>query len=149
MSDSLEQLKQFIIDNNIVGTSAGVCVALAAKDGIQSLVGDIIIPAIIILLHTLHIDGLAKYLPVKGHTKLNITDFVKQIVTFILIIIISFIFVKFAFGYLLDVAYTKKDKDAASSASSDTSQVNTTAVAAAAAANSSNKNKEAFESFFN
>ena len=50
--NEISKLKQFIVDNNIVGTSAGVCIALATKDGIQSLVGDIIIPSIVILLHT-------------------------------------------------------------------------------------------------
>jgi large-conductance mechanosensitive channel len=106
LSNRVENLRQFIVDNNIVGTSAGVCVALAAKDGIQSLVGDIIIPAIVMLLHALHIDFLTKYLPVNGKVQLNITDFIKQMVTFILIIIISFVFVKVAFGYLLGVSYT-------------------------------------------
>ena len=109
INNNLAEIKQFIVDNNIVGTSAGVCIALATKDGIQALVGDIIIPAIIILLHTLRIDGLAKYLPVKGSTKLNVTDFIKQFITFILIIVISFIFVKFAFGYLLGVSDSKKN----------------------------------------
>lgn len=108
LNNNLAEIKQFIVDNNIVGTSAGVCIALATKDGIQSLVGDIIIPAIVMLLHTLHIDGLAKYLPVKGTAKLNITDFIKQFITFILIIVISFVFVKFAFGYLLGVTNAKK-----------------------------------------
>lgn len=105
----IAKFKQFIIDNNIVGTSAGVCVALAAKDGIQSLVGDVIIPLIIMLLHALHIDSLSKFLPVNGRTQLNITDFVKQMVTFILIIIISFIFVQFAFSYLLGVNTIKEN----------------------------------------
>jgi len=108
-TNELAKLKQFIVDNNIVGTSAGVCVALAAKDGIQSLVGDIIIPIIIMLLHALHIESLSKFLPVNGSDKLNIPDFVKQMVTFILIIIISFVFVQFAFGYLLGIDSSNKD----------------------------------------
>ena len=66
----------------------------------------------VILLHTFHIDGLAKYLPVKGSAKLNVTDFIKQFITFILIIVISFVFVKVAFGYLLGVTDTKKASDA-------------------------------------
>ena len=106
IKNGISNLKQFIADNNIVGTSAGVCVALAAKDVIQSLVGDIIIPTVIILLHTLHIEGLAKYLPAKS-THLNITDFIKQMITFFLIIIITFVFIKFAFGYLLGVDIKK------------------------------------------
>ena len=104
--NGLAQLKQFIVDNNIVGTSAGVCIALATKDVIQSFVGEIIIPIVIILLHSLHIDLFAKYLPVKGG--LNITDFIKQLVTFIFITVISFIFVKFAFGYLLGIPGKKE-----------------------------------------
>jgi large-conductance mechanosensitive channel len=106
--NGLAQLKQFIIDNNIVGTSAGVCIALATKDVIQSFVGEIIIPIVIILLHSLHIDLFAKYLPVKGG--LNITDFIKQLVTFIFITVISFIFVKFAFGYLLGIPGKNDDE---------------------------------------
>ena len=118
-NNELAKLKQFIVDNNIVGTSAGVCVALAAKDGIESLVGDVIIPIIIMLLHALHIESLSKFLPVKGSEKLNIPDFVKQMVTFILIIIISFVFVQFAFGYLLGIDSSKKDSSSAST-STDT-----------------------------
>ena len=107
-ANGLDQLKQFIVDNNIVGTSAGVCIALATKDVIQSFVGEIIIPLVIILLHSLHIDLLAKYLPVKGG--LNVTDFIKQLVTFVFITIISFIFVKFAFGYLLGIPGKNDDE---------------------------------------
>jgi large-conductance mechanosensitive channel len=112
-NNELAKLKQFVVDNNIVGTSAGVCVALAAKDGIESLVGDVIIPIIIMLLHALHIESLSKFLPVKGSEKLNIPDFIKQMVTFILIIIISFVFVQFAFGYLLGIDSSKKDSSSA------------------------------------
>lgn len=101
LNDGVGQLKQFIVDNNIVGTSAGVCIALAVKDGIQSLIGDVIAPAFVSLLKTLNIPGLAKYLPVGK--ELNIGNFIKQLITFILIIVISFAFVKFAFGYLLGV----------------------------------------------
>jgi large-conductance mechanosensitive channel len=100
------QLKQFIIDNNIVGTSAGVCIALAVKDGIQSLIGDVIVPSFVSLLKTLHIPGLAKYLPTGK--QLNVGNFIKQLITFILIIIISFMFVKFAFGYLLGIDKPKQ-----------------------------------------
>jgi len=138
-------LKRFIIDNNIVGTSAGVCIALAAKDGIQSLVGDIIIPAIVMTLKALHIDFLTKYLPVNGKTQLNITDFVKQMITFVLIIIISFIFVKFAFGYLLGVSYTKSNAAAANAANASNRE---TAIKTGAAAASAASKKEPFGNIY-
>lgn len=108
LNSSMGELKKFVIENNIVGTSAGVCVALAAKDGIQSLVGDIIMPSMVALLHALHIEGVTKFLPVEGHMKLNIANFVKEMVTFILIIVLSFLFVKFAFGYLLGIGSSEK-----------------------------------------
>jgi len=148
----LTKFKQFIIDNNIVGTSAGVCVALAAKDGIEALVGDIIIPILVMLLHALRIDGLSKFLPVNGSASLNVTDFVKQMVTFILIIFISFIFVQFAFGYLLGVTTTvKEDKSNANGNSNSTDiGLNADAVKASTISNTDGKSssKAGFGNFF-
>jgi len=131
LNSGVGDMKKFITDNNIVGTSAGVCVALAAKDGIQSLVGDIIMPSIVLILHALRIDFLTKYLPVHGKVQLNITDFVKQMVTFILTIIISFIFVKVAFGYLLGVSYTKTAPTVASTADATQAALDARTVGAA------------------
>jgi len=105
---SLSVLKKFIIENNIVGTSAGVCIALAVKDAIQSLVGDIIIPVILIATKNLHLDILKKYLPSKGHTTLNLESFIKQMITFVIVIISSFIFVKLSFEYLLHIELPEK-----------------------------------------
>jgi large-conductance mechanosensitive channel len=107
MSEFVLQLRKFVVENNIVGTSAGVCIALATKDGIQSLVQDIIIPGIVIILHSIHVDWLTKILPVHGKSQLNILNFINQLITWILIIIISFIFVKVAFEYLLGVTNSK------------------------------------------
>lgn len=98
------QLKQFILSNNIVGISAGVCIALAAKDGIHSLISDIIVPAFVILLKTLNVPGLAKYLP--AGKQLNVGNFIKQLITLILVIVISVAFVKFALSYLIGVGAT-------------------------------------------
>jgi large-conductance mechanosensitive channel len=129
-NNHVDDFKRFVVDNNIIGTSAGVCVALAAKDGIQSFVGDIIIPAIVLLLHTLRIGSLTKFLPIKGNSGFDVGSFIKQFVTFILIIIISFLFVKMTFGYLLGIE--QKSKDLSSTA---------TATATAAAATTSKKEK--------
>ena len=141
LSSGVGDLKKFIVDNNIVGTSAGVCVALAAKDGIQSLVGDIIIPTIVMLLHSFNIDFLTKYLPVNGKVQLNITDFIKQMVTFILIIIISFVFVKVAFGYLLGVSYTKSSPSGSSTADATQAALDAKTVGAVVGSSSSSKEK--------
>jgi len=109
LNSGLSQIKKFIIDNNIVGTSAGVGVGLAAKDAIQSLVNDILLPFFVVVFRTLNIEAASKFLPVGKKAQLNIISFIKQMITFILVVIVSFLFVKLAFDYLLGVDITKKD----------------------------------------
>jgi large-conductance mechanosensitive channel len=99
----LSEVQKFIVDNNIVGTSVGVCVGLAAKDLIQSIVGNIIIPALLIPLQKFNINFVKKYLPSNAKNSLDVASFIKQAVTFALVILTSFIFVKVVFGYLLKV----------------------------------------------
>jgi large-conductance mechanosensitive channel len=103
MRDITKHLKQFILGNNIIGTSAGVCIALAAKDTIQSMVNNIILPLLLIGIQKLNITYLKDYLPTSGTSNLDISSFIKNMVTFILVIFVSFVFIKFAFEYLLDV----------------------------------------------
>jgi len=109
LNSGLSQIKKFIIDNNIVGTSAGVGVGLAAKDAIQSLVNDILLPFFVVVFRTLNIEAASKFLPVGKKAQLNIISFIKQMITFILVVIVSFLFVKLAFDYLLGVDITKND----------------------------------------
>jgi hypothetical protein len=54
---------------------------------------------------------LKKYFPENEESNLDITSFVKQMITFILVIITSFIFVKFAFEYLLNIKTKTKIPD--------------------------------------
>ena len=125
MSEFVVQLRKFVVDNNIVGTSAGVCIALATKDGIQSFVQDIIIPGIVIILHSLHVDWLTKILPLHGKSQLNVLNFINQLITWFLIIIISFVFVKIAFQYLLGINNdTTKTNNDTSKTNNDTSKTN-------------------------
>jgi large-conductance mechanosensitive channel len=119
ITNQISSLKKFITTNNIVGTCAGVSIGLAAKDSITSLVEDVLGPLTIIFLHGLNIDWLTNYLPINGHSELNIFKFIKNLSTFFFIIIMSFIFVYFAFGYLLGVdTLGDSDKTTASSGTS-------------------------------
>ena len=109
-----EQLKKFIIDNGIIGTGAGVSIALVTKDIIQSLVGDIIIPFFFFILTSLNITSVGKVLP--GKTAVDFTNFVKMFISWIITIIITFLFVRIAFKQLLgvddtDKAATTQEKD--------------------------------------
>jgi len=101
-----DQLKKFIVDNNIIATAAGVSIAIVTKDVIQSFVGDIVIPCIFFLLLSLNLKIFSKILP--GKTNINFTNFVKQFITWLLVIIITFLFVNNAFKFLLGVEDTDK-----------------------------------------
>lgn len=105
----VNQLKQFITDNNIIGTVAGFCVALATKDVITSFVGDVIIPVIHILLKRLHIKYIDTILP--SGDLFNLTNFIKQFVSWIFILIITFFFITYAFETLLGIKGKDSGKD--------------------------------------
>lgn len=109
MYNTAFELRKFIINNKIVGTSAGVCIALAAKDGIQSMVNDIIVPLTLILFQRLNISYLKDYLPTSGKSDLDIISFIKKMITFILVVVVSFLFVKVAFEYLLNIKQDDKE----------------------------------------
>ncbi len=100
MSDFKTQFAEFITKNNVVGVTAGVVIGYSAKDTITSLVNDIIIPLIILLLSKFD-KSLTKFLPGKGKSTLDITHFIGQVITFILLSIITFFFILFAFNKLL------------------------------------------------
>ena len=103
-----DSLKTFIIDNGIIGTMAGVSIGIVTKDLISSLVGDIIIPVIIILLLKLNVKSLTNILPGNNRSSLNITNFIRQFVSWALVIVITFVFVKGAVERLLGIDSSKK-----------------------------------------
>jgi large-conductance mechanosensitive channel len=102
-----QNLNQFIIDNNIIGTTAGVGVGLATKDVIMSLISDILFPAFYLLVFKLNIS----YFNNNKHVILY-DNFFKQFFTWFIIIIITFIFVQISYKTLLGVDNSKKIKKA-------------------------------------
>ena len=99
---NLDDFKKFMVDNGIVGTTAGVIIALSSKDLISSLSSDIIIPCIILLLYWLNIKSLKNYLP-SGKTKLDLENFFKNILSWIIVVVLTFVFIKITFHYLLGI----------------------------------------------
>ena len=93
------QLKKFIIDNGIIGTTAGVAIALVTNDLIKSLASDVIVPIFIILFLKLNIKSLTAILP--GKSELDITNFLKQFISWIFVVVITFFFIKTAFEGIL------------------------------------------------
>ena len=113
--ETFSQLNKFIVDNQIVGTSVGVCIGFAVNNVILSMVNDLIVPTALILLRKFHIDFLKKYLPETSKHSLDLGSFIKQMISFIIILVVSFIFVKISFDYLLNIKSAdekeKKDKN--------------------------------------
>ena len=98
--DTKKQLADFITNNNIIGVTAGVTIALVSKDVILSLVQDIIIPLTVILLIRLKIKSLTQILPNKDNG-LNIIKFTGCLITWILALICTFVFVQYTFIKLI------------------------------------------------
>jgi large-conductance mechanosensitive channel len=97
----VNQLKRFIVDNNIIGNVAGFCIALATKDVVTSLVGDVVIPIIHIFLKSLHVKYIDTLLP--GSGTFDLTNFIKQFISWIFILIITFFFITYAFQNILGI----------------------------------------------
>ena len=102
----ISQFNKFIIDNGIIGTSSGVIIALVTKDLILSLVGDIIIPLLIILFLKLNIKWLTAVLP--GKSTFDFTSFFKNLISWFIIMIVTFFFINTTFELLLGIK--KQDK---------------------------------------
>jgi len=109
MSDFKENFKQFIVNNNVIGTTAGVCIALVTKELIQTFISDIFIPIIIILLTFIKIKSIIKILP--ATSGLNIIHFLTQIITWLIMILITFLFISYFMNTMgIDKNIKKTDK---------------------------------------
>jgi large-conductance mechanosensitive channel len=104
-----EDLKKFIVDNGVIGTAAGVSIALVTKDIIQSFVGDIILPSFYFVLASLKINKITEMLP--GKRILDFTNFMKQLISWVLVIIITYLFITITFQSLLGIGGTEQVKE--------------------------------------
>lgn len=102
------QLINFLMENKIIGTVAGVGIALASKDLIQSLVGDVVFPSIYFVLLKMHAKYFTKVLP--DNTKFDMPNFIKHLISWMFIIIITYFFVTIVFKMLLGVTDGPTDK---------------------------------------
>ena len=99
-----KDLVDFIIENKLMTYSAGVVVGLVSKDVILSLVQDIIIPIFFIIFIRLKFNTFTKILPRKDKmVNLNITNFVGCLITWVLALFCTFIFVQYTFTYVLGI----------------------------------------------
>jgi large-conductance mechanosensitive channel len=110
MNMDKKELIDFIVENKLMTYSAGVVIGLVSKDLILSLVQDIVIPGILLLFIKLKFDFMTKILPHKDKkVQINYINFVGCVITWILALFCTFIFVQYTFVNLLGI---KKDSSA-------------------------------------
>ena len=95
------QFKTFILNNNVIGTTAGIIAGMCIKDVILSFISDIFVPLLTLLLLRLNVDWITKYLP--NGNQFDITNFIKQLITFIICLYIGFLIIKITFENLLGI----------------------------------------------
>ena len=97
----MDELKHFITENGIVGTTSGVIIAMSTKDLIMSLVSDIVYPVIetVVLLF---------YGGVHVRIKYDYKNFLKLFITWVITLVITYYFIKTTFQYLLGVEFRKE-----------------------------------------
>ena len=105
MSINYDEFKKFIKDNNVVGVAAGMIIALATKDLIYTIIGNLVVPGINLFLLTLNFKSLSKFLPGKDSvkSKIDIIPFINALLSFILTMIITFLFILYTFNILLGI----------------------------------------------
>lgn len=104
----------FVVENKLMTYSAGVVVGLVSKDLILSLVQDIVIPGILLLFIKLKFDFMTKILPHKDKkVQINYINFINCIITWILALFCTFVFVQYTFVSVLGIKKdAKKDANA-------------------------------------
>uniref|UniRef100_A0A6C0HT05 Uncharacterized protein n=1 Tax=viral metagenome TaxID=1070528 RepID=A0A6C0HT05_9ZZZZ len=90
-----QNFKKFLIDNNIIATTAGVLIAYSAWDFIQSFVGDLVLPGIYFLIIDRFISNGFVSSVFEPVNKLNIPKFITRLISFSIVIIFTFLFIQF------------------------------------------------------
>ena len=117
-----KELIDFIVENKLMTYSAGVVIGLVSKDLILSLVQDIVIPGILLLFIKLKFDFMSKILPHKDKkVQINFINFIGCIITWILALFCTFIFVHYTFVTVLGIKKDSK-KDSSAPVKSDNIQ---------------------------
>ena len=86
---SQAEIKTFVIQNNILGYSIAMIIALTLKDFVATFIGNFIVPAINLLLIQLQIKSLTKFLP--GNELIEFSPVIKSFLTVFLTFILIFI----------------------------------------------------------
>lgn len=92
---SQAEIKSFVIQNNILGYSIAMIIALTLKDFVSAFIGNLVVPAINLLLIQLQIKSLTKFLP--GNELIEFSPVIKAFLTFFLTFLLVFLSVTMLF----------------------------------------------------
>ena len=81
-------LNTFIFNNNILGTMSAVTIAFSTGTMIRSLVGELILPSI----YSIFNSGTAGFTGLTGE---NVSKFIKEFISWLIVIVITFIFIDY------------------------------------------------------
>jgi hypothetical protein len=93
MDKFIIQLETFLVENKVMGYTAGYCIALVTKDLIHSLISDLFIPIVIFFISFTKIKIILNILPKSNG--LNIIEFIKQLVTWVIMIVVTILVIKY------------------------------------------------------
>ena len=93
---SQAEIRTFVIQNNILGFSIAMIMALTLKDFVATFIGNFVVPAINLMLIQLQIKSLTKFLP--GNEMIEISPVIKSFLTVFLTFLIIFITVTMFFS---------------------------------------------------
>ena len=93
---SQAEIRTFVIQNNILGFSIAMIMALTLKDFVSTFIGNFVVPAINLMLIQLQIKSLTKFLP--GNEMIELSPVIKSFLTVFLTFLIIFITVTIFFS---------------------------------------------------
>lgn len=121
----MQNFKMFLLDNNIIATTAGVLIAYSAWDFIQSFVGDLALPGIYFLFIKQFISNNFISSVFEPVNKLNLPKFITRLFSFVIVIIFTFLVIQYIIkNWLSDIIIS--NTTTLPTASSDTQGSNRT-----------------------
>lgn len=97
----LQNFKKFLLDNNIIATTAGVLIAYSAWDFIQSFVGDLVLPGIYFLFIQRFVSSGFVSSVFEPVNRLNLPKFITRLISFTVVISFTFLFIQYVIKYWL------------------------------------------------
>jgi large-conductance mechanosensitive channel len=91
----IKNLKTFLLDNNIIATTAGVLIAYSAWDFIQSFVGDLILPGVYFLFIVRFVSNKFFSSVFEPVNRLNLPRFITRLISFVVVITFTFLFIQY------------------------------------------------------